>query len=185
MIKILHIQVIPKLSGVQRISLEILKCLSNEKYDKYIMFGNDAVNEIFKNECKSSFEKAGVKVVFFKHLRRTIGLQDILAFVEIYRMCKQEHFDIVHTHSTKPGIIGRMAATIAGVPLVIHTVHGLAFHEFVKFPLWQFYWFCEMFASFFCNKIVLVNKYYEKYFKLFRSKLIIIYNAIDFSVYSE
>jgi hypothetical protein len=185
MYKILHIQVMPKSSGVQRISLEILKHLPNDEYDKYILFGNDTVNVNLKNECKTNFEKAGVKVLFSKHLYRKIGLQDVPAFIEIYKLCKYEYFDIVHTHSTKSGIIGRIAATVAGVPLVIHTVHGLAFHKFVKFPLWQFYWLCEMFASFFCNKIVLVNNYYSKYFKWFRTKLITVYNSIDYSIYSE
>lgn len=64
---------------------------------------------------------------------------------------------------------------------MIHTVHGLAFHKFVQFPLWQFYWTCEMFASLFCNKIVLVNEYYKKYFSWLGNKVITIHNGIDFS----
>jgi len=181
--KILHIQVLPKLSGVQHISLDILKHISNEEYDKYILFGNDAIDNNLKLQCINEFEKIGVKVFFVKNLYRVIGFKDILAFLEIYKLCKEEMFDIVHTHSTKPGIIGRIAATLARTPLVIHTVHGLAFHKYIRFPLWQFYWICEMVASFFCNKIILVNKYYSKYFNFFRSKVSIIYNGIDFSEY--
>jgi len=180
--KILHIQILPKLSGVQRISLEILKNISNEEYDKYILFGNDAVDNNLRLQCIEEFEKIGVKVLFAKNMYRAIGLKDISAFVEIYTLCKEEKFDIVHTHSTKSGIIGRIAATLARTPLVMHTIHGLAFHKYVKFPLWQFYWICEMIASFFCNKIVSVNNYYSKYFKLFKSKFLTIYNGIDFNV---
>jgi glycosyltransferase involved in cell wall biosynthesis len=183
--KILHIQVIPKLSGVQRVSLEILKHLSNEKYEKYILWGNDDIDDAVKFQCKEEFEKIGVKVLFTRNLYRAIGLKDILAFIEIYKLCKKERFDIVHTNSTKPGIIGRIAATLARIPVVIHTVHGLAFHKYVKFPIWQFYWICEMIASFFCTKIVLVNTYYSKYFKYFGSKLLTIYNGIDFSIYQN
>jgi glycosyltransferase involved in cell wall biosynthesis len=183
--KILHILARPYLAGAQRISLEILRNLSNDEYDKYVLFGNDAIDNNLKLECIEKFEMAAVKVLFSKNMCRNIGLKDIPAIIEIYKLCKREKFDIVHTNSTKPGIIGRIAATLAHVPLVIHTVHGLAFHEFVKFPKWQFYWFCEMFAAFFCNKIVLVNKYYNRYFKLFKSKIITIYNGIDFLSYSR
>lgn len=178
--KILHIQVLPKLSGVQKISLEILKSLPNDKYEKWILF-SDVIDAGDKNACRNAFEKAGVKVLFSSTLKRDIGFGDIKATKEIYQLCKKEGFDIVHTHSTKPGIVGRIAASFAGVPVVIHTVHGLAFHKFIKFPKWQFYWGCEMFASFFCKKIILVNNYYSKYFNWFKSKTITIYNGIDFN----
>lgn len=178
--KILHILVLPKLAGSQMVALEILKSLPDECYEKWVLFSNvkDCGD---KTECVRRFEQVGVKVVFSDKLKRNIGLKDFSATVELYRLCKKEKFDIVHTHSTKPGIIGRIAATLASVPLVVHTVHGLAFHNYVKFPRWQFYWVCEMFASLFCDKIALVNQYYKKYFSWFGRKVITIYNGIDFS----
>lgn len=181
--KILHIQVLPKLSGVQKISLEIFRKLPDREYDKWILFSAESEGGC-EEECIKQFEAAGVKIILSKNLRRSIGWRDIFAFLEIYRLCRMEKFDIVHTHSTKPGIVGRIAATCARVPLIVHTVHGLAFHKFIKFPLWQFYWICEMFASIFCDKIILVNKYYINYFRWFRRKTLTIYNGIDFSVFS-
>lgn len=177
--KILHIQVLPKLSGVQTISLEIFKGLSNLEYEKWILF-SDKTDQGDIHQCIEEFEKVGVKVIFSSNLKRNIGLKDIPATYEIYKLCRREKFDIVHTHSTKPGIIGRIGAWFAKVPLVIHTVHGIAFHEYVKFPVWQFYWLCEMFSSIFCDKIILVNKYYGKFFKRFAKKTLTIYNGLDF-----
>lgn len=139
----------------------------------------DSVN---KNYCKTQFEKIGCRVIFLDSLKREIGVHDVKAFKDIYNLCKREKFDIVHTNSTKPGIIGRIAAKMANTPKVIHTVHGLAFHEFLKFPKWQFYWLCEMVASPFCDKIAFVNRYYTKYFKWFKKKTEVIYNGIDFSL---
>lgn len=179
-IKILHIQVLPKLSGVQKVSLEIFKKLNDEKYDKYILF-SDTLGYGDRTECIKEFEETGAKVLFSKHLKREIGISDFPALIELYKLCKREKFDIVHTNSTKPGIIGRIAAFVAGVPLVVHTVHGLSFHKFVKFPIWQFYWACEMIASCFCHKIIIVNKYYLKYFKWFKNKTCTIYNGVDYS----
>ncbi|MDR0769559.1 MAG: glycosyltransferase family 4 protein [Dysgonamonadaceae bacterium] len=178
--KILHILVFPMLAGSQRIALEIFKGLPDDEYEKWALFSNDSDDEKEKQNCKSAFESVGVKVLFSKQLHREVGISDLAAMMEIYQLCRKEKFNIVHTHSTKPGIIGRIAATMAGVPLVVHTVHGLAFHPFVKFPKWQFFFACEMFASLSCHKIVIVNKYYGKYFKCFKRKISIIYNGIDF-----
>ncbi len=182
-IKILHIQVLPKLSGVQKVSLEIFKRLPSE-FDKYILFSNSSeYGDV--SECVKAFESTGAKVLFSESLQREISLKDYSAFKEIFRLCKQEKFDIVHTNSTKPGIIGRIAATMAGVPLVVHTVHGLSFHKFIKWPKWGFYWACEMFSSLFCDRITIVNRYYTKYFKWCNKKVSVVYNGLPFNDFPE
>ncbi|MGH2997653.1 MAG: glycosyltransferase family 4 protein, partial [Gaiellaceae bacterium] len=50
---------------------------------------------------------------------------DVLAFVELIDILRRERFDLLHTHNPKPGIMGRLAGRIAGVPCVVNTVHGL------------------------------------------------------------
>ncbi len=50
--------------------------------------------------------------------------QDLRAFVELTRLLKSLRPAIVHTHSSKAGILGRWAAWLAGVPIIIHTIHG-------------------------------------------------------------
>lgn len=61
--------------------------------------------------------------------------QDLKALSEIIRLLKREQFDVVHTHSSKAGILGRWAARLVSVPIVIHTIHGFAFHDFM--PAWK------------------------------------------------
>jgi glycosyltransferase involved in cell wall biosynthesis/ribosomal protein S18 acetylase RimI-like enzyme len=50
---------------------------------------------------------------------------DARAFVELLQVLRRERFDLVHTHTPKPGLLGRLAARLAGVPCVVNTVHGL------------------------------------------------------------
>ena len=50
---------------------------------------------------------------------------DARAFLELVRILRRERFDIVHTHNPKPGVLGRVAARMAGAPCVVNTVHGL------------------------------------------------------------
>lgn len=60
------------------------------------------------------------------------GLNPILlawSLVQIWAYLRRVKPDIVHTHCSVPGIVGRIAARLAGVPVVVHTVHGFAFHD--------------------------------------------------------
>jgi glycosyltransferase involved in cell wall biosynthesis len=74
---------------------------------------------------------AGVDLVLVPWLVRPIRpWTDLRALVELWRFMRRERFDVVHTHSSKAGILGRVAARLAGVPLVVHTLHSLVFHEY-------------------------------------------------------
>ncbi|HEY0026013.1 MAG TPA: glycosyltransferase family 4 protein [Longimicrobium sp.] len=79
---------------------------------------------------------AGVDLVVMPSLIRPIrpGV-DARALWELYRFIRRGRYDVVHTHSSKAGILGRMAARMARVPVVVHTLHSLVFHEYQK--AWQ------------------------------------------------
>ena len=70
-------------------------------------------------------DSRGIKPVVVPELGREIGLiNDIRAFFKLYKLIKKEKPDIVHTHTAKAGTLGRIAAWLAGVPIIIHTFHG-------------------------------------------------------------
>jgi glycosyltransferase involved in cell wall biosynthesis len=72
-------------------------------------------------------EAAGVRTVHIRYMREQISpLDDVRACMEIIRLIRRERFSIVHTHSSKAGFIGRVAARITRVPVVVHTFHVLA-----------------------------------------------------------
>ncbi len=62
--------------------------------------------------------------------RRLNPLLDLAALVQVYRRLRRIKPDLVHTHSAKAGIIGRWAAFLARVPLIVHSVHGFSFSPF-------------------------------------------------------
>jgi len=73
-------------------------------------------------------EEAGARFIPLEHVRRPINpWRDLVGFVELVRLLRRERPDIVHASSSKAGILGRLAAHAAGVPIRIFTVHGWAF----------------------------------------------------------
>lgn len=71
---------------------------------------------------------AGIRYVELRHVRRQIhAWQDAMALVELVRLCRQVRPDVVHSHSSKIGVLGRLAAWVARVPVRILTVHGWSF----------------------------------------------------------
>ncbi|NIA07178.1 MAG: glycosyltransferase [Actinobacteria bacterium] len=73
----------------------------------------------------------GVKVEVIRSLRRAVHpVHDLFALLEIVAALRRLKPDVVHTHSSKAGILGRLAARLAGVPVVVHTVHGLPFFRY-------------------------------------------------------
>jgi glycosyltransferase involved in cell wall biosynthesis len=71
---------------------------------------------------------AGARFVSLRHVRRRISpFRDVLGLVELWRLCRTIRPSVVHVNSAKAGILGRLAARLAGVPVCVYTVHGWAF----------------------------------------------------------
>jgi glycosyltransferase involved in cell wall biosynthesis len=149
-IKIAHIQLLPLLSGAQNVMLSILNSLDKDKYDIYVISkpGGPLVERVLE---------LGYNYIPLSSFKRSISIMDIVALIELIKIFKKYKFDIVHTHSSKPGFIGRIAARIVGVPKIVHTVHGFPFHPYQKKLIKKFYQSMEKFAALFCDKVVFVN----------------------------
>jgi len=63
--------------------------------------------------------------------------RDVGALVELVRLLRRERFTIVHTHTSKAGMLGRLAARLVGVPVVVHTPHGTILHDVYFSPRQQ------------------------------------------------
>lgn len=83
---------------------------------------------------------AGLEIITEPALRAPIAPRsDLRALAWLRNLLDRRPFDIVHTHTAKAGVLGRLAAHHAGVPWLVHTYHGFPFHEFQAAPRRQAY----------------------------------------------
>ncbi len=102
----------------------------------------------------STIESAGIQHIPVDMSRRLSPGADLVSLWHLYRIIRRERFTIVHTHTPKPGLLGQLAARMAGVPIVVNTLHGFYFHERMH-PAWrQFYISMERIAAS-CSDVIL------------------------------
>lgn len=100
----------------------------------------------------------GVPLTILPELVRQISpAQDMRAFFKLRRMMRQGGYDIVHTHSSKAGVLGRLAARSARVPVVVHTVHGWSFHDQMTPAQRRFYVALEKLGAWAGDSLIVVS----------------------------
>jgi len=100
----------------------------------------------------------GLEIRLIPALRRQIDpFRDLISFCAIYRYLCREKPDVLHTHSAKAGILGRLAAgLLRRRPRVIHTIHGLPFHPYQNRILNSIYILLEKLTALFTDQYVSV-----------------------------
>ena len=88
--------------------------------------GYDVVGVSAAGPYVERLEDHGIRHVALRRSTRAVDLRaDVAAAREFLSICRRLRPDIVHTHNPKPGVYGRIAARLAGVPCIVNTVHGL------------------------------------------------------------
>ena len=97
---------------------------------------------------------AGIRHLPVPMTRTFSPLADLKALAQLVRVMQRERFTIVHTHTPKPGLLGQVAARLAGVPIVVNTLHGFYFHAGMRPALRTFYIALEKIAAR-CSDVIL------------------------------
>lgn len=89
----------------------------------------------------------GVPVETVPMSRELSLFSDIRSLALLYKLFRDRRFDVVHTHTPKAGLLGPLAARLARVPVVVHTIHGLMFHD--RMPRWKrrLFWLPEKWTA--------------------------------------
>lgn len=76
-------------------------------------------------------DQLGLNPIIIPEMRRDIGMkEDKIAYQKLKQIIKEFQPDIVHTHASKAGTLGRLAASKCKVPVIVHTFHGHVFHSY-------------------------------------------------------
>lgn len=173
-IKILEMIDKPFLGGGQINLLSLAKSLDKKNFDVSVcsQSGGPFVDKVRENNIKH------FPVCFRKQIDRRIVR-------EIVSILKNNHFDILHTHGGIAGLYGRWAAHKCGVPVVVHTLHGIHYLHYRNIILKYLYMLLERFFSKFTDAVIFVSdadrKKAERLELVPISKMVVVKNGIDFS----
>ena len=103
-----------------------LALLLGPQLSAFAAAGYDVVGVSASGSFVPELERAGIRHIALRHATRSVSvLDDVRAAAELYQLLRRLRPDIVHTHTPKPGIYGRLGGRAARVPVVVNTVHGL------------------------------------------------------------
>lgn len=151
-VKVAHIITRLELGGAQQNTLYCCEHHDREKYDILLIAGAGG----YLDEQAKKIQNC--KTYLLPELKHPIRpLSDFRALNRITQILKEEKADLVHTHSSKAGILGRLAAKRAGVSCIIHTVHGWGFHPGQFFAIQWIYKALERWAARFTEVLIAVS----------------------------
>ena len=119
--------------GAAKHAILLSSKLRNDYFETILVAGQTESNE---DEILWYAEKFNVIPIILKHLKRSINpLFDLQGFISLYSLISKQKPDIIHTHTSKAGLIGRTAAIIYNLfqrkkIIIVHTFHGHIFHSY-------------------------------------------------------
>jgi glycosyltransferase involved in cell wall biosynthesis len=134
-IKIIHIITRMDMGGSAQNTLLTTLHHDSQHYKVWLIKGSTLESAMTKAETKlvedqlENAKKQGIEIIDVPSLVRRISpINDVRGFVALFRHIRKIEPHIVHTHTSKAGILGRLVAWMARVPIVIHTPHGHVFY---------------------------------------------------------
>jgi len=166
--RVIHIIAKLELGGAQKVVLETIRRLDPQRFESVLITGSEG---LLVEEAVRIGQDHNIKIYFLPHLLREIRpLQDLRALLNIKKILRQIRNSeignrksylrnpvIVHTHGSKAGVLGRIAAKMANVLIIVHTIHGFAFHEFQNTWMKRFYVLLERFCGKFTTILIAVS----------------------------
>jgi glycosyltransferase involved in cell wall biosynthesis len=155
-ISVLHIITRLIVGGAQENTLYTARYLDQNRYQVDVLSGKQTGSEGSLIEEGLSQH---VPITFIPEMVRQVNpVLDAIALWKIFQTIYRKKYVIVHTHSSKAGILGRVAAKIAGAPVIVHTVHGWSFHDQMHPIKRVLYILLERFCARFTDALIVVTE---------------------------
>ena len=157
LINLLYVITKLELGGAQKQLLSLIRHLDKKRFRLFLFTAEDGLL------LPEALSINGLTINKSTSLERPINLlKDLLALIEIYRFIKKNNIEIVHTHSSKAGILGRLAARLAKARVIIHTVHGWSFNDYQPRGKRLFFIWLERLVAQVTDKLIVVSTYDQK-----------------------
>ncbi|MBU1261662.1 GT4 family glycosyltransferase PelF [bacterium] len=134
--------------------------LNKERFSTTLICGAEGENE---GSMRQEAKKRGINLIFLPELGRELHpIKDIITLIKLFWIIKKIQPDIVHTHTAKAGAIGRLAAWLAGVPVIIHTFHGHVLHSYFSPVKTKLFIWIEKFLGRITDRIIVLTESQRK-----------------------
>ena len=164
-IKVFHIITRFDKGGSAENTFLTLMGLDKERYDVILIRGLSLESNMTVHESEAiennlgELEREGIRIITIPELvRRIHPYCDLKALFILIRIFHRERPHIVHTHTSKTGILGRWAAFFAGVPVIIHTPHGHIFWGYFGRLKTMVYILLEKISALITDKLVMLTE---------------------------
>ncbi|MDD5154967.1 MAG: glycosyltransferase family 4 protein [Candidatus Omnitrophica bacterium] len=152
-INLLYVITKLELGGAQKQLLSLISRIDKEKFNVSLFTAHEG---ILVQEASAI---ADLTLAKSRYLERAVNpVKDFLALVEIFVFIKRKKIDIVHTHSSKAGVLGRLAARFARTRIILHTVHGWSFNDCQPALKKNFFICLERLIADFTDKLIVVSR---------------------------
>jgi glycosyltransferase involved in cell wall biosynthesis len=185
-IRVLHIITRLDAGGSATNTIETVARLNPSLYECTLVIGltydpDGRINQELKDKK--------INTIFIEDLRRNINpWHDFKAFCKLYDILKRNQYDIVHTHTSKAGILGRWAAKLAKVRTIVHTPHGHVFYGYFDKLTSQIFINVERWTARLTDKIITLTELGKKEHVQFKiaaeDKFVVIASGIDINYFS-
>ena len=187
MVKVLNIITRLERGGAPMALLETMRRLPTNEFQMDLVAGKtddpglDLADEIAASD---------ISLIYVPELRRNPHpIRDLITLWKLIRIIRKGQYDLVHTHTSKAGFLGRIAAWLCRTPAVVHSPHGTVLEGyFSPFITWM-YAFLERVTAPMANKIIcLTSREIDQYLAAHigqHNQYTFIYNGIDIDAFSQ